>query len=444
MALLTGFSRLKGLFSNSLNFATYKEIISASSNTECGNIPKDMIGILLGKGSKSTVPTDIKAIKCAFAEASDVLAHGISIQQRAQSIQLQRGLSSSFDKNKIISLDFLREAASQKITLEPAACARGIDSASKALADGLSKIIPNCAKVEIKPLGAGAFGQGYKLEFLDSSGNKLIHDKVLKVFYKDGQTQADMFQKIMPALMEKFKEFTSQFTLRDVVTMWNNIKNITVDEVITLLKPFEEQFAKQGISIKPEEIEKALSKLKSTKLKEIKPFLSMLKTVSSKGEEMGYGISNIGNMKEHMSKIHGVYAEANTMMFLRNRVGHSLRRTNVVAPDYYNLEKGFSIAEYSDDLLPAAKSDVNFKLLGLEHQDLHQANKVSGKIIDIGGVNLVTPELTDKITARYYKKIMNQKNPELRQKYISQLEEKIESMNDLDKEKVKKAIRLVA
>ena len=159
---------------------------------------------------------------------------------------------------------------------------------------------------------------------------------------------------------------------------------------------------------------------------------------------MGYGISNIGNMKEHMSKIHGVYAEANTMMFLRNRVGHSLRRTNVVAPDYYNLEKGFSIAEYSDDLLPAAKSDVNFKLLGLEHQDLHQANKVSGKIIDIGGVNLVTPELTDKITARYYKKIMNQKNPELRQKYISQLEEKIESMNDLDKEKVKKAIRLVA
>ena len=39
---------------------------------------------------------------------------------------------------------------------------------------------------------------------------------------------------------------------------------------------------------------------------------------------------------------------------------------------------------------------------------------------------------------------MNQKNPELRQKYISQLEKEIETMNDLDKEKVRKAINLAA
>ncbi len=56
----------------------------------------------------------------------------------------------------------------------------------------------------------------------------------------------------------------------------------------------------------------------------------------------------------------------------------------------------------------------------------------------------IPKDLSDKITARYYKKIMNQKNPELRQKYIAQLKKEIELMNDLDKEKIKKAIRLAS
>ena len=201
---------------------------------------------------------------------------------------------------------------------------------------------------------------------------------------------------------------------------------------------------KQGITVKPEDIEKGLTQLQSLKLKDLKPIFEMIKKVHSSKINMKMGEEMLSKMKEHMSKMHGVYAEANTMTFLRNRVGHSLRKTNVVAPDYYNLEKGYSIAEYSDELLPAAKSEVNFELLGLQHQDLHQANTVAGRIIDIGGINLTIPELTDKITAKYYKKIMNQKNPELRKKYIEQLEKEIETMNDLDKEKIKKAIRIVA
>ena len=444
MTVLSGFSRLKGIFSGSLNLQTYKDIVSASKNAECGNISKDIIGLLLGKNSTNTIQTDISTVKSVFAEASDKLAHGISVNQRAQAIQIHRALSSSLDKNQIISLGFLKNAKLSNKVLEPTACTRGIDEASKILTDGLSKIIPNCAKVEIKPLKAGSYGQGYKLEFLDANGNKLIHDKVLKVFYKDGRSQIDLFEKTIPILMAKSKEFTAQFTLRDIVTFWNNLKSITVEDIMPLLKPLEKPFAKQGISITPEDVEQILSKLRSTKLKEIKPFLSIFKGISSKSDDLEKGNEMINSIKKHMSQIHGVYAEANTMMFLRNRVGHSLRKTDVVAPDYYDLKKGFSVAEYSDGLLPASTSDVNFELLGLSHTDLHDANKVAGKIIDLGGVNLSVPELSDKITLRYYKKIMNQKNPELRRKYISQLEKEIETMNDLDKEKVRKAINLAA
>ena len=439
MANIVGFSRLKGLFSGSLNLTTYKSILSAAGNAECGTLSKDLIGILLSKGATSGKKAEIEAIKDAFVSASDTLAHGISVTQRAQMIELQR-LYSSFDKHKIISLNFLRDI--KLPAAQPKACTRGIDSASQALTEKFSSIIPNCAKVEIKPLGMGAYGQGYKLEFLDANGNKLIHDKVLKVFYKDGQSVMDLLTKISPTLIEKTKEFSSQFSLRDIITMWNNIKNLSTEEVITFLKPFEEQLTKQGISLKPEDVEKALSKLKTVKLKDIKPIFSEISKLSSNGSDVEKGKELLNKFQEHMSQVHGVCAEANTMMFLRSRLGHTLSKTNVVAPDYYNLKKGFSIAEFSDDLLPASTSEVNFGLLGLQHQDLHDANKVAGRIIDIGGIQLTTPELSDKITARYYKKIMNQKNLELRSKYIEQLRKEMELMNDLDKEKVQKAIDL--
>ena len=433
-----GFSRLKNLFQGSLNLTTYKEIISHTRTAECGKLPKDIAGkVLSGK--------EVETTKNALGNASDVLAYGISLNQRAQSIQLQRELSASFDKDKIISLDFLRNSnVSKQLTMEHSSCTRGIENASQILTEHFSGIIPNCKKVEITPLKAGSYGQGYKLEFLDSEGNKLIHDKVIKIYYKDGQTQMDIIAKIMPIFIKKGNAFISQFTLRDIVTMWNNIKNITRENVITFLKPFEEILTKQNITITPEMIDTGLEKLKSVKLKDIKPLFSIIKEANKTEKGINAGMEFFNKMSENMSQMHGIYAEANTMMYLRNRVGHSLRKTNVVAPDYYNLEKGFSIAEFSDDLLPAKKSDIDFKLLGLEHQDLHSANKVANRIIDIGGIRMTVPELSDKITARYYKKIMNQKNPEQRRKYIAQLEKEIELMNDLDKEKVKRAIHLSA
>ena len=434
MANLGSFSRLKGVFLSSINLKNYKNIISACTNTDCGNIPKDLLRILLSKGSK-TKQTDIAAVKSIFADATDMLTEGINISRRAKNIQLFKGLKSSFDKDKIVSLDFLRDMDLSNALLAPASTARikGLEETSKRLTERLSQIIPECAQVGIKPLGAGAYGHGFKLEFLDSAGEKLIHDKVLKVFYKEGESQVGLYKTVFSILTEKSKEFS----LRDIVKMWNNIKNLKSEEVMTFLKPFEEQFAKQGLSITPEAVEEALTNLRTVKLKDIKPLFTMMKEIPPE-------VDIVGDIQGLMSKQHGVYAEANTMMFIRKRLGHSLRKTNVVAPDYYNLQKGFSIAEFSDDLLPASSSDVMFETLGLQHCDSHDANIVANRIIDLGGVQLTKPELCDKLTARYYKKIINQKNPELRRKYIEQLEKEMEHMNYLDREKIRTAIRLVA
>ncbi len=181
----------------------------------------------MGKGGSPQA--EIAATKGAFADATEALAHGISVSQRARRIELNRELRTFFDKEKIISLEFLKNRKIPESMLNPTACTKGIERASKTLTERFSQIIPNCAKVEIKPLGIGSYGQGYKLEFLDADGKKLIHDKVLKVFYQDGQGMMDFGKTLIPAMMAKSQDYVSQFSLRDIVRMWNNIKNISMN-----------------------------------------------------------------------------------------------------------------------------------------------------------------------------------------------------------------------
>ena len=67
----------------------------------------------------------------------------------------------------------------KKANMQPKA---GIKEASMELTEAFSKVLPNCSKVNVVPLSGGAYGVGYKLEFLDSTGEKILHDKVLKLF----------------------------------------------------------------------------------------------------------------------------------------------------------------------------------------------------------------------------------------------------------------------
>ena len=440
---ISGFTRLKSLFKGSINLSNYDDILKKALNAEIGSLPKDMLGKILS-GTKTASPVDqILLAKKGLADALVPLNHGMEITQRAQSISLQKIFSKFITKERIISLDFFDDINFANLTGSASPKVIGVKDASLELTKVFSQIFPDCSKVNVSALNSGSFGMGFKLEFLDSTGNKVLHDKVLKLFYKEGMTGFDIIEKNASIILKKFKDLTTNMTKRDVVTLFNNLKNkinsLSEEEIFALIKRHEAELAKNNITITPEQVKDVLTKVKDLKLKDIKPLLELLN--SKKQGSIDFK-TIFEMMKGQMFSHHGAIAEANTSSFLRNRLGHSLSKTDVIIPDYYDLKRGYAIAEYSDDLLPKPTSKVNFSSLGLIHSDLHEGNKVAGRIVDVGGILVDDIRLQDKITLRVFKKITNQKNLQCREEYIKRLREEMANMNFLDRAKVQQAIEI--
>lgn len=444
---VAGFTRLKSLFRSGINLIDYDKILKSALNAEVGSLPRDIIGKILA-GTKTANPAEQIAIaKNGIVDALAPLRRGIEVNQRAQTIYMRKAFPQiDIPKERLLSLDFFDDIDFSKLSLDaPKINVRGVKEASKELTETFSKIIPNCSEVKVTALNSGAYGMGYKLEFLDSTGEKILHDKVLKLFYEENM-QTKLFNMVgegLPKAMQYLKNLCDGMSKRDLITLFRNIKtkvnSLSVDKIMEMIKPYEGELAKNNITITPEHIQKTIDKINSLKIKDIKEFCKVFKEVYQNGTEIDFS-QFMKQAQNHSSRIHGAMAEANTSTYLRSRLGHSLSKTDVIAPDYYDLKRGYAIAEYSDDLLPKPTSDVDFSLLGLSHLDLHEGNKVAGRIVDVGGVTSLESLLDDKLTSRYYKKIMNQKNPKCRAEYIEYLQEKMKQMNLLDKQKVQNAI----
>ena len=208
--IVTGFTRLKSLFQGGINFTTYDEILKRTINAEVGSLPKDMLSKILSGAKKAKPSEEIEVAKKGFTEALPYLNHGIEVRQRAESINTFKFLNKYLTKEKFISLDFLKEidlSKLMKLIKEPNQTRMvGLEEASSELTKAFSQIIPNCSKVNVSALGSGSYGMGYKLEFLNSSGDKILHDKVLKLFYQKGMTGLDNIEKNIPYFNKIFDD----------------------------------------------------------------------------------------------------------------------------------------------------------------------------------------------------------------------------------------------
>ncbi len=60
------------------------------------------------------------------------------------------------------------------------------NEAAEQIKESMHSILPKNTKVKLSYIDDGAFGYGYKIEFLDREGKKVFKDSVLKL-YKDEQ-----------------------------------------------------------------------------------------------------------------------------------------------------------------------------------------------------------------------------------------------------------------
>lgn len=382
-----GFSRLKGIFKSSQNYQHYDEIVSTAKNKIVGNVPNEIIDIIV-KNHPERKAELIKSVQNAFGETAETL----KLCQLAKIDALKGIKGANVEKYLILDLTGRMQQSEDEIRL--------LKAATKSINKSLKGILPDGAKVKISHIGEGIFGNGYKLEMIDSAGNKIMHDRVLKV-YKDVSLVSE-YEKVK---IEKLKEVFSKYSGDE---LWNVFSK-------TLKQKIDKKTFLDGIELMKNNLDNLSSAESSNKIKSF--------------------------MNENLN-IHGAAAEANSVTRLKHILGHDISRTNAVNTDMFDVGKGYAIAQYSDEALPKAVSEINFKRLGLKARDLHRNNLVNGRIIDFGDIVSTEEALLDKTVLKYYKQIFNRNNPQERLEVMLRLKTLAQNPKTPLRNKIQQAVDL--
>lgn len=363
-----GYSRLKGIFRSGQNYKTYDKIVSTAERKIVGNIPKEIINVIV-KNHPECKGELIQEVQAAFGRTAETLKLcQIAEIDAVKTLDAETLVKSIVTDNK--SLLF----ANSKDMIDV------INTASAELEASLSKIFPKC-KVKISHLGEGAFGNGYRVVIVDASGNRVIPDRVLKVF--------------------KDTDLSGEFVTESVTKAQELVSAMREDDLFRIVKTvLNERPINSGLS--DEQILKRIRDLQSS-------------ISSAKPQEAA---SNMQLWVRNVSHVHGANAEANSVMRLKHILGHDISHTNAVDTDMFDLGSGFSLTRFSDNTLPNITSKINFEQLGLKAGDLHAGNLVNGRIVDFGAITMAEPRLADKTVLKYFKKIINRTNPDERNALI--------------------------
>lgn len=138
----------------------------------------------------------------------------------------------------------------------------------------------------------------------------------------------------------------------------------------------------------------------------------------------------------------GSYAEANVWTFLKNAIGHKMDKTQFTRHYISDVENGYSLTEFADKNILPTTAPVDFEnLFKIFYTDVTN-EKINGKLYDIGGCIKFPNFINDKVTLRYFKKLMH-RNPEKDlQPFLENLQEKIKNPKTPDREKIQRAIEI--
>lgn len=402
---LTGYSRLRNIFHSGLNFAGYSEMVNTVKNPVVGNLPSDIIGAIK-KVFPENVGLQVQQIKDGFSKSSEILKElDVQMLPIYSKTKIPMKLKERFSEATISGNKEHLEAVQKELfglfkppssILEPLQ-----EKTSQILRSHMSGILPQNAQIRTTYIDAGIFGDGFKIEFLDSHGNKIFRDRVLKVY--------------------KAKEMIGK-------------KNAEIKKAIT----------HDCILLPEKKLLKIVQNSKSVEGESVHfdPLDYIVNFKKSLAEEME--ALNNHAFNEQAFKVHSTSAEANSTMFVKRVVGHTLDKTNLINPDMFDLRSNYSIAPFSDYTLPKITSEINFSRYGLKHTDISKNpdNTVAGRIVDFGGIVLKNKKLADKTVLKYYKKIMNRENVRERAELIRRYKELAKNPRTPLRNKIQQAIEI--
>lgn len=149
--------RLKKIFQSNLNMRSYGKFIPEMERAVVGNIPPELIKLF----PKETRSNDIKAFQNILSDTSKYIRASYNDLRKKENFTLLNPVT--YGKSKVI-LDWEKD-----ITTLFNACLRRLKN---------QQIFGT-----LKYLDYGVAGKVFRLSLLDKNGNKLMHDKALKVYH---------------------------------------------------------------------------------------------------------------------------------------------------------------------------------------------------------------------------------------------------------------------
>lgn len=344
-----------------------------SNNGVVGTLPREMITALQANGTtRADMSKNIKAITGGFSDTVSILREaeviGAEISNSFDAVGFNAKISEAIQKE---GLEGVQKVANEMYGMGAVSkddMAKIEQRAGSALGEVFKEagILPENGCVEIKRLGNGAFGNAFKVSFKDEDGNKIFHDKVLKV-YKDPETEEKAITNIAKKTLENFQNMSEDDYIQ-------YSKGISIGVYKSIMSQFGEDIDEEALEAFEEQFKENIPMLK--KAFNVQKNMTLDDCVKQYKEQI-----------QGMKSMHGITAEANRAMFLR-RIAGDMSDTNYAGHHFYDVNNMYALTEMSDDTLPPIKRNINLEKYGYTHYDidLNPANTVNGRIIDIGGI----------------------------------------------------------
>ncbi len=338
-------------------YPSYENLVALCQIKNCdtvGVVPLDIIKKIQETNSRADVEKHIKNIMQSYKLAAQTLREGEEIIEQNLDRIINANLIKSKNKiyedfgstrynaylNEYFSIGSIDRKKLRKLEKQAAT------TLEKALKE--ANVIPQNGKILINYIGCGNFGYTFNISHLDSSGNKLFHDKVIKL-YKNYK----MFNKILDMVIKKEDQMQEE---AEFERFYSNLIN---------------SFAKLNKFSKEEK-----KKLRKNALEIFTKNKNRLKAYQSEYFEQ----------RRPALDLHGCFAEANRAMFIKNKI-KNIKQTNYIEAHFFDLKDGFGIFETADEELSPIKQKVELSKFNLRHADgSNPENLVLGRIVDYGGI----------------------------------------------------------
>lgn len=138
----------------------------------------------------------------------------------------------------------------------------------------------------------------------------------------------------------------------------------------------------------------------------------------------------------------GIYAEANFWTFLKNAIGHKMDKTQFTRHYISDLANGYSITEFADKKVHPTTTPIDYeRLFRIFYTDVSN-EAINQKIYDIGGCLKYPHFVDDKVTLKYFKKLMHRNSDKDLNPLLNNLKALVQNPKTPHRDKIQKALEL--